>query len=814
MTEQSKVEDWFQSRSWQPFDFQRQAWAAYLDGESGLIHASTGTGKTLAVYLGPVLESMREESLYRGLDPLRILWITPLRALSTDTAMALEQPLDPLGLNWDVGVRTGDTSSSVRTRQNKRLPTVLVTTPESLTLFLTREHSRETFANLRAVIVDEWHELLSTKRGVLVELALARLRSWQPNLRTWGLSATLGNIDQAMSTLLGVGRTGRVIRGDVPKTIIIDSILPQTVERFPWAGHLGLTLAPQVVAAIEEGNSSLVFTNTRSQAELWYQSLLLARPDWAGSMALHHGSLDRKVRDWVEDHLRDGSLRCVVCTSSLDLGVDFSPVDRVLQVGSPKGVARLLQRAGRSGHNPGRVSRVTCVPTNAFELVENAAARAAAQTMRIESRPPCHKPLDVLSQHVVTCAIGGGFRSDELLDEVRTTAAYADLSLAEWEWVLDFVTRGGETLRAYSDYRRVERQADDRYVVTDTRIAHRHRIAIGTIVADASILVRFQRGPKLGTVEESFAARLQPGDRFAFAGRLLQFVRLHEQTVWVKKARGQATVVPRWMGGRMPLSSELADVVRQQLDRARAGQFNSPEMERVRTILETQAEQSAIPGHNDLLVERLVTREGYHLFLYPFEGRLVHEGLAALLAYRIARIKPLTLSMAVNDYGLELLCHEPLDFAEATLRDLLSPVNLQEDMLSSMNMAELARRQFREVARVAGLVFPGLPHSGKTARQLQASASLFYNVFLEYDPENLLLHQARREVLERQFEEPRMKKALMRLQTANVIVIELSRASPLGFPLLVERMRESLSSEKLIDRVRRMAAELERKAKP
>jgi len=805
------IESWFRARGWSPFAFQREAWWAYLAGESGLIHASTGTGKTYAAFLGAVAEGLTE-SPRKSAPPLRVLWITPLRALSQDTAIALEKPLSQLGLPWSVGVRTGDTSSSQRARQQRRLPTVLVTTPESLALFLTREESCTLFQQLRVVIVDEWHELLSTKRGVLLELALARLRTWNPRLRIWGLSATLGNLSEALVTLLGPTQTGRLISGAVPKSIQIDAILPPRIERFPWAGHLGLSLVPQVVNAIEEGRTALVFTNTRAQAELWYQAILQQRPDWAGLMALHHGSLDRGVRDWVEDQLRRGSLRCVVCTSSLDLGVDFSPVDRVLQIGSPKGVARLLQRAGRSGHQPGAISRVTCVPTNAFELIEIAAARAAVAAKQIESRPPCRRPLDVLAQHLVTIAIGGGFKADAMWQEIRQTAAYADLTPTEWEWVLDFIVRGGASLQAYSDFRRVIIDERGCYRVRDPGVARRHRLAIGTIIADAAVLVRFLRGPKIGTVEEAFVARLKPGDRFQFGGRLLEFVRLHDQTAWVRKARGKPTTVPRWMGGRMPLSSELADAVRKQFVFARQGEFLSDELQAARPILETQAQISKIPGDHELLVERYRSREGFHLFLYPFEGRLVHEGLAALLAYRLSRWKPLTFSLAINDYGLELLCSEPLDVDESQLRILLREDNLTRDILESLNTAELARRQFREVARIAGLLFPGLPHAGKSVKQLQASASLFFNVFTEYDPGNLLLHQAQREVLERQFEEARMRQTLQRIQQSRIVIVEITRPSPISFPLIVERLRESLSSEKLADRVARMAADLERMA--
>ena len=802
--------EWFAGRGWTPFDFQHEAWGSYAEGESGLIHASTGTGKTYAAYFGPLLEALGEERPAEP-PPLRVLWLTPLRALSSDTAASLTAPLAPLGLNWDVGLRTGDTKASARKKQRERLPTVLVTTPESLSLLLTHADAREKFANLRSVVVDEWHELLSSKRGVLTELALARLRTWSPGLRVWGLSATLGNTATAASVLLGVGRTPKLIRGRLPKETVIDSVIPPKVERFPWAGHLGLTLLPQVVAAIESGRSVLVFTNTRSQTEIWYQAILNAKPAWAGQMALHHGSLDREVRDWVEDQLRAGTMRCVVCTSSLDLGVDFSPVDRVIQVGSPKGVARLMQRAGRSGHQPGGVSRVTCVPTNALELVEVAAARMAANRGAIEAREPYSKPLDVLAQHVVSTALAGGFYPDDLLREVRTTHAYQALTDDEWGWVLDFAVRGGESLRAYPDFRRVE-VIDGLYVVNDKRTAMRHRMTVGTIASEASVQVRFLKGGRLGSVEETFAARLKAGDRFTFAGRVLEFIRVHDMTAWVKLSKKPANTVPRWAGGRMPLSTELASAVREQLDLASRGELDSPELAALAPVLHLQAKWSKVPTPGQFLVERLETREGFHHFLFPFEGRLAHEGLAALVAHRLSLKMPVTLTMAVNDYGFELLAPTPLTLSERDLRNLLDPANLEADILASLNTAELAKRQFREVARVAGLVSTGYPGASKSAKQVQASSGLFYDVFAEYDPGNLLLKQARREVLERQFEQARLLAALERLRAAEFVITTPPRPTPLAFPLLVERIRGTLSSESLADRVKRMTAEFERAA--
>ncbi|HEX7241158.1 MAG TPA: ligase-associated DNA damage response DEXH box helicase [Longimicrobiaceae bacterium] len=815
----ASAEGWFRSRGWKPFPFQHEVWEAYRAGESGLIHAATGTGKTYAAWLGPVLEWLEEHPeaprAKKGFSPpLRVLWITPLRALAADTEAALRLPLEELGVPWTLESRTGDTSAAVRSRQRRRLPTALVTTPESLSLLLARSDAEELFRDLRAVVVDEWHELMGTKRGVQAELALARLRRWRPGVRTWGVSATLGNLDEARDALLGVGPgapAGRVVRGLLPKSVRIDALIPPVVERFPWAGHLGTQMLPQVLDAIEEGESALVFTNTRSQTEIWYQAILAARPEWAGTIALHHGSLDRKTRDWVEDGLRDGRLRCVVATSSLDLGVDFSPVDRVLQIGSPKGVARLLQRAGRSGHRPGAESRVTCVPTQVLELLEVAAARDAVEAGAIESRLPVERPLDLLAQHVVTVALGGGFRADELLDEVRSTHAYAGLRDDEWSWVLDFVTRGGSALTAYPEYSRVV-ETDGLYTVESPLVARRHRMAIGTIVSDASMAVKYLRGPRLGTVEESFVARLRPGDRFVFGGRPLEFVRVRDMVAWVRKAPSGKGAIPRWMGSRMPLSTELAAALRRRLEEARDGVLRGPEMEAVRPVLEIQARWSRIPAADELLVERVKTREGHHLFFFPFEGRLVHEGLAALFAYRVSRLAPISFTLAANDYGFELLSPDPAPLERALEAGLLRPEGLLDDIPASLNATEMARRQFREIARVAGLVFPGYPHSGKTAKQLQASSGLFYDVFTRYDPDNLLLAQAHREVLERQLERSRLGRTLERLAGARVVVTEPARTPPLAFPLLVDRTRDRVSSESLADRVRRMQVALERAA--
>ena len=864
---------WFAARGWSPFPFQRQVWRAYLDGRSGLVHAATGTGKTQAAWWGPLLEWMEEQSSAEGRGsrgagekevlrspaqrrrlphtPLRVLWLTPMRALAADTERSLREVVDDLDLPWSVDRRTGDTASAARARQLARPPTALITTPESLSLLLTQANVERLFADLRCVVVDEWHELLGNKRGVQTELCLARLRRLCPGLRTWGLSATLGNLDVALATLLGQEdelsadwadsadlrdkessqairvrhsenassesaqsaqsadhSSGILVQGHMPKEIVIDTLIPERVERFPWAGHMGLKMLPAVAAAVEEGRSALVFTNTRNQAETWYQALLAERPEWAGEIALHHGSLSADARRWVEDGLRAGALRCVVATSSLDLGVDFSPVDRVLQVGSPKGVARLLQRAGRSGHQPGATSRVTCVPAHAFELVEAAAARDALRAGRLEGREPVERPLDVLVQHLVTVALGSGFDADDMLAEVRTAYAYRDLSDAEWRWALDFVVQGGEALGAYPEYRRVT-PVDGLYRVTEKEIATRHRLSVGTIVGESSIAVKYQNGTHLGNIQESFISRLKPGDTFVFAGKKLELLRVRDLTAYVKPTNRLKGVIPAWTGTSLPISPELGAAVRRKLAEARDGVYDGAEMVAVRPVLALQQKWSALPGEDELLVERLATREGRthysHLFVYPFAGKLVHQGLAALAAYRLSRAQPITFTLTANDYGFELLAPERDAFAELDVSALLSTDNLLDDIIAGLNESEMAQRQFREIARVAGLVFQGFPGRPQKARHLQASSSMLFEVFRKYDAGNLLLVQAHREVLSRQLEQSRLQRTLAQLTAQRVVVKDIPRPSPLCFPLLVERLQAStLTSESLAEQVRKM----------
>ncbi len=813
---------WFACRGWTPLPFQRELWRRYQAGESGLLHTPTGSGKTLAALGGPLLEALQAKAASsrpragpakpspRRAPPrtLKLLWITPLRALAADTVRALREPIDALGLDWQIGVRTGDASARDKRLARSGKLDALVTTPESLALLLSYPDTAPLLAGLHCVIVDEWHELLGNKRGVLLQLCLARLRVGSPALRVWGLSATLGNLEQARDVLLPQQPQAALVAGVKPRTVTLETLLPDGGERFPWAGHLGLAQLPRVLRALMAVRTSLVFTNTRAQAELWHQALASVWPEPAQTLALHHGSLAPGLRNAAEAGLRDGSLRCVVATSSLDLGVDFPAVDQVLQVGSPKGVARLLQRAGRARHRPGESGHVLCVPSHALELMEFAAARRAIAHGYIEARPPPRLSLDVLAQHCVSCALGGGFRADALLAEVRGTDAFAALDEPTWQAVLDFIVQGGSALTQYPDFHKVVRDEAGVYRVVDRRVALRHRLSIGTITSDGSVRVQFLRGGRLGAVEEQFVGRLRRGDHFQFAGRLLELVRLEDMTAYVRVAKGGDGAVPKWMGGRMPLSSALS----REVEALFADPGDTAEMRALAPLLRLQSELSALPGPDHLLAESIRARDGRHLFVYPFAGRQVNEGLAALLAARWGRRQRNSFSFAANDYGFVVSPAQDSAVDEDLLRELLSPAGLLDDLRESLNLGELARRQFREIARVAGLLSPSLPgRAPRSLRQLQASSGLLYDVLRRFDPDHLLLAQAEREVLEGQLELTRMAAALERCAQRKLRLHAPRSLTPLSFPLWAERVRGQLSTEDWKARVLRAAAQLERR---
>ncbi|MFV1885427.1 MAG: ligase-associated DNA damage response DEXH box helicase [Balneola sp.] len=816
---QKIVEHWFSSKGWEIFSFQSEVWNAFLNGKNGLLNAPTGSGKTFALWMPNIIRWIDEhpkEYKKKSDNGLKVLWITPLRALAKDIQSALQQSLHEMEIPWVVGRRTGDVSQSIKQKQNKRMPEVLITTPESIHILMAQKNYANHFKNLDAIIVDEWHELLGSKRGVQVELGLSRLKAMKPDLSIWGISATIGNLEEALEVLLGDDHTSEssiIIKAHIKKDIQIHSVLPDEIDKFPWYGHLGLNLLHKVLPIIDEHTSTLIFTNTRGQAEVWFQRILDARPDLAGTIAIHHGSLDRSVRDWVEDSLHEGILKAVVCTSSLDLGVDFSPVDTVIQIGSPKGVARFMQRAGRSGHSPGATSKIYFVPTHALELIEAAALKEAINKTEMESRDPILKPMDVLVQYLVTLAVSDGFLPNELLPQIRSTFCYQNLSDSEWDWALTFITTGGKSLRNYPEYSKVITDEDGLYRVVDRKIARRHRMSIGTISSDSMMRVKYLSGGSLGSIEETFISSLNIGDKFWFAGRNLELIQIKENSAFVRRAKGTKSRVPSYMGGRMSLSSNMSRILRRTMQKAISGDTGMIELETISPILDVQKDWSILPGENQFLIEKSFSREGCHVFFFPFEGRYVHEGMSALLAQRISKMMPITFSIAMNDYGFELLSDQDIPIEEALKNDVLSPENLVEDIRSSLNNSEMAKRRFWGISQVAGLIFHGFPGEQRKARHLRMSTSLLFDVFSDYEPEHMLIQQAYDEVMFFQLDEIRLRKALMKIQTQEIVLNHTERFTPYAFPIMVDRLREKLSSEKLIDRIKKMQMQLEKHVK-
>ena len=809
---------WFAERGWSAAPFQREVWTRYLRGESGLLHTPTGSGKTIAAFGGPLLQALQEgvaaaptktqtRAKKGDATQLRVLWITPLRALATDTVRSLRDPIEALGIPWTVAMRTADASSRDRRLSKEGRADVIVITPESLALMLSYPESSEIFSELRAIIVDEWHELIGNKRGVLLQLCLARLRKLAPSPRCWGLSATLGNLDEARDVLLPT-TSGAVVSGVTPRAFSLETLLPPEDRRFPWAGHIGLSQLQNVLERLLDANTSIVFTNTRAQAELWHQALAAVWSYAPESLALHHGSLDATLRAHAEQGLRDGSIRCVVSTSSLDLGVDFPAVDLVFQIGSPKGISRLLQRSGRAKHRPGEAGHIVCVPSHALELAEYAAARQAVERGEIEPRHPPTLCLDVLAQHCVTIALGSGFAPNKLFDEVRATHAFSALTEPMWQSVLDFIVQGGAALSSYPEYRKVVVDEGGIYRVPDRAIAMRHRLSIGTITSDSSVGVKFMKGGRLGSVEEAFLSRLRPGDRFQFAGRTLTLVRLENMTAYVRIAKAGVGSVPRWQGGRMPLSSELGREVERVLSAPRA---TTPEMKFLAPLLRTQQTISALPGVDELLVEWIPRRDGWYLMAYPFAGRAVNEGIAALVSMRWSREITNTFSYAATDYGFVVALARETELTVELVRKLLSPAALVDDLLVCVNVGELSRRQFREIARIAGLLPPSLPgRQPRKLRHLQASSGLIYDVLQRFDPGHILLTQAQREVFEAQLDVRQVSQTLLDCAQHTINLKTPSSLTPLSFPLWAERWRGELSNEDWKARVERAAEQLEK----
>lgn len=801
------IDQWMSAKGQKPFDFQLQTWDYFQKGYSGMVVAPTGFGKTFSVFLAVVIDYLNQPEVYQ--KGVKLLWVSPLRSLAKDLAKAMNTAVEEIGLDWTVEVRNGDTPQKERRRQEKLMPDVLLTTPETLHILFSQKNNSRFFQSVRCVAVDEWHELLGNKRGILTELALSRLISLTKKLQIFGITATIGNLEEALKVLVPYeGVKTKMIVAKEQKKLKIISVLPDELEVLPWAGHMGVKMASKIIPIIYENNTTLIFTNTRNQSEIWYQHILKQAPDLAGQLAIHHGSIDFVLRNWIEDAIADGHLKAVVCTSSLDLGVDFKPVDCVIQIGSPKGIARFMQRAGRSGHSPYEISKIYFVPTHSLELIEASALKQAFKDKRIESREPMVLTFDVLIQYMVTLAIGEGFDEKKLYEAVSKVHAFHYMTQDDWQWALQFITEGGNTLKSYEEYHKVIKDEDGLYKVKSKRISMLHRMNIGAIVGDAMLRVKFLSGGYVGMVEEYFISKLKIGDHFTLAGRVLEIVTIKDMTVLVKKSKRKSAITPSWLGGRLPLSSYLSQYLRQKLSESLHPKTTEKELQFLHPLLARQEKHSHIPKHDEFLVEMIETKDGHHLFMYPFEGRLIHEVMAALVAYRLSLLKPLTFTIAMNDYGFELLSDQSIPLDDSNIHEILSKKNLMDDVIGSINASEMASRKFRDIAVISGLVVQSQPGNRKNNKSLQSSSGLIFRVLEDYEPQNLLLRQAYTEVFNQQLEEVRLKEAFERISRSKIIIKFAKSFTPLSFPIKVDSLRESITSEDLDQRIRRIRDEV------
>ncbi|MEF9963313.1 MAG: ligase-associated DNA damage response DEXH box helicase [Comamonas sp.] len=817
--------DWLKEQDIGAAVFQQQAWRAYADGHSGLISAPTGRGKTLAALGGPLMQAMAQAETPEGRanHGPRMLWVTPLRALASDTRERITGPVAAVLPDWQVAMRTGDATARDKRLTDTGKAQLVVITPESLALLLSHERSREQFSQLRCIVVDEWHELLPSKRGVLLQLNLARIQALAPSAQVWGLSATIGNLQEASDVLLSAWQVQEpaLVQDMRPKPFHLHSITPPLGTRMPWAGHLGLANLGEVAKLVFSVPSTIVFTNTRAQAELWHTALASIWPEDADTLAIHHGSLDQGVRQSVEQRLRAGSLRCVVATSSLDLGVDFPAVERVIQIGGARSVARMVQRAGRAKHRPGAAVHVEAVATQAMDLAEFAAVRELAEAQVYERREPLRLCFDVLSQHAMSAALAGGFRPPELLAEVRRTAAFRDLSDAQWQSVLAFLQHGSDSLVQYPQYERLH-CTDGPCQPANTGVVRMHRMSIGTITAHGAVNVQYLRGARLGSVEEAFMARLSAGDVFNFAGRSLVLVRLENNTAWVRRSAEVGLLTPAWAGSLMPMSSSLGERMQQLLSQAATSpaEDDAPharELQWLQPLLQLQSQRSLVPGADQLLIEQVGNTQAAKaapLFVYPFAGRVAHEGLAVLIATRLAHIQPNTFAWACNEIGLMIQPTLPIDANAVDWAEIFKLDGLNSDLRSAVNFSELARKRFKEIAQIAGLVQSKVPGKKSRAsdRQLQVSASLLFDVLSKYDPEHLLLRQARQEALDQELHLPTMHRLLASIAGRQIALRFPPKHTPFSFGLWAESFRGQLSNETWQDKVRRMATQQERQS--
>ena len=775
---------WFAARGWTPRPHQLAMLDAARRGESALLIAPTGGGKTLAGFLPSLIElAGRPAAEDEGAGGrLHTLYVSPLKALAVDVARNLLNPVADMGLGVRVETRTGDTPADRRRRQRETPPDILLTTPESLALLLSLPDAPAMFGGLRAVVIDEAHALAGTKRGDQLALCVARLRALAPGVRRVGLSATVPH-RQALIDYIGTDRVIEAADGAAPA---IEVMLPQ--GRLPWSGHMGLDSAPDILARIRAAGTTIVFVNTRAQAELMFQALWRINTETL-PIAIHHGSLEVSARRRVEAAMAAGSLRAVVATSSLDLGIDWGGVDQVIQVGAPKGVSRLLQRVGRANHRMDEASRAVLVPANRFEVLECEAAIAGVAAGELDGDPPRPGGLDVLAQHLLGCACAAPFHPGDMYAEVRATGPYASLSRRDFDDVLDFVETGGYALSGYERWHKLFRDSEGRVHVRNARIARQWRMNLGTIVEQPVLKLRLvgrsgHPGPYLGEVEEYFVTMLTPGNTFMFAGRLLRFLRVHEMVVEVAEGGTGDPMVPAWAGSRMPLTTNLADRVRAMLQTPGSwGALPAP----VQEWLSLQTARSRLPGRADLLVETFPRGDRWYLVAYCFEGRNAHQTLGMLVTRRMERYGMAPLGFVATDYVLACWsANQPTDLARLFEQDMLG-----DDVESWMAESSMLRRTFRNVAVIAGLIERNHPGAEKSRKQVTMNTDLIYDVLRRHEPDHILLRATRADAASGLTDLGRVAGMLRRID-GRVTHMALSRVSPLAVPVLLEIGRESV----------------------
>ncbi|MEL7451875.1 MAG: ligase-associated DNA damage response DEXH box helicase, partial [Pseudomonadota bacterium] len=798
-------EAWFQSRGWTARPHQLSLTSAALKGESALLIAPTGGGKTLAGFLASLIELSQKALPNRQRPALHTLYISPLKALAVDVERNLMTPVTEMGLNIRIETRTGDTPPHKRQRQRKSPPDILLTTPEQLALFIASDHAAEFFADLKCVIIDEAHAIAPQKRGDLLALGLATLANWAPGCRFLGLSATVQDPDALARWLSPHARIIQAEGGVKADISIMDSR-----ERIPWSGHSGRFAAPEVYEAVKKAHLALVFVNTRSQAELMFQELWNENADGL-AIALHHGSLAKEQRRKVEAAMAAGKLRAVVCTSTLDLGIDWGEVDLVIQMGAPKGAARLIQRIGRANHRMDEASQALLVPTNRFEVLECRAAEAAVEAHELDGDGARKGALDVLAQHVMGRACGDGFYLDDLYQEVCKAAPYAHLDWETWERIVDFVATGGYALKTYDRFRRIVRRSDGLWVARTAQDRQQHRMNVGTIVEAQSLTVRLTNfvgvkqsrgdpgkrraigGRKLGEIEEYFIETLTPGDTFLFAGEVLRLVGIEEDTVLAMRTTDDKPAIPSYNGGKFPLSTFLAARVRQMIHDPEQWRYLP---DQVREWIEIQSDRSNIPPPDHLLVETFPRAERNYIVCYPFEGRLAHQTLGMLLTRRLERAGAKPLGFVASEYAMAVWAME--DMSGLDMAKLFHPDMLGDDLEAWLEESALMKRTFRACAMVAGLIAKRLPGNEKTGRQITFSTDLIYDVLRSHEPDHILLQAARADAATGLLDIRRLSDMLTRIQ-GKLTHCALEKISPFAVPVMLEVGKEPVYGASVTD---------------